>query len=170
MSDHLVLLSVPGLRSQDLATMPNLSRLVAGGDRAPLVPSFPCVTWPVQANMLTGKLPAQHGVIANGFYWREKQEVEMWTAWNEKIQQPQIWDLLHQHDSSLTLVPDAQQGVRRGLHLHAGADPQPGRERVALVLYEAGRTVWHAARHVRPLSADELLGAPGEYQIHLLDC
>ncbi|MEX2026993.1 MAG: nucleotide pyrophosphatase/phosphodiesterase family protein, partial [Pirellulaceae bacterium] len=59
-------------------------------------------TWPVQANMLTGKLPRQHGVIANGFYWRDKQEVEMWTAWNDKIQQPQIWDLLHQHDQALT--------------------------------------------------------------------
>ena len=102
MSDHIILLSVPGLRSQDLAEMPNLSRLTSGGDRATLTPSFPGVTWPVQANMLTGKLPAQHGVIANGFYWRDKQQVEMWTAWNEKIQQPQIWDLLHQHDPALT--------------------------------------------------------------------
>lgn len=82
--------------------MPNLTRLMAGGDRAPLVPSFPAVTWTVQANMLTGKLPAQHGVTANGFFWRETGEVEMWTAWNDKIQAPQIWDLLHQHDAALT--------------------------------------------------------------------
>jgi hypothetical protein len=102
MSDHLILLSIPGLRGQDLAAMPNLSRLTSGGDRATLVPSFPCVTWPVQANMLTGKLPDEHGVVANGFYWRDKHEVEMWTAWNDKIQQPQIWDLLHQHDTGLT--------------------------------------------------------------------
>jgi hypothetical protein len=102
MSDHIVLLSVPGLRPQDIAAMPNLARLTADGDRAPLVPSFPAVTWPVQANMLTGKLPADHGVIANGFYWRDTQQVEMWTAWNDKIQQPQIWDLLHQHDKALT--------------------------------------------------------------------
>jgi hypothetical protein len=101
MSDHVILLSVPGLRAKDLAEMPNLSRLISGGDRTTLVPSFPCVTWPVQANMLTGKLPAQHGVVANGFYWRDKHEVEMWTAWNDKIQQPQIWDLLHQHDADL---------------------------------------------------------------------
>src|SRR5688572_28932625 len=94
MSDHIVLLSVPGLRSQDVAQMPNLSRLVASGDRATLVPSFPAVTWPVQANMLTGKLPAEHGVIANGFYWCDTQQVEMWTACNDKIQQPQIWDIL----------------------------------------------------------------------------
>lgn len=95
MSDHIILLSIPGLRGQDLAAMPNLARLTAVGDRATVVPSFPCVTWPVQANMLTGKLPREHGVVANGFYWRDKQEVEMWTAWNDKIQQPQIWDLLH---------------------------------------------------------------------------
>lgn len=102
MSDHIVLLSVPGLRGQDLASMPNLSRLVGTGDRATLVPSFPAVTWPVQANMLTGKLPAEHGVIANGFFWRDTHQVEMWTAWNDKIQQPQIWDVLHRHDKSHT--------------------------------------------------------------------
>ena len=82
--------------------MPHLTRLVAAGERATLAPSFPAVTWPVQANMLTGKLPREHGVIANGFYWRDKREVEMWTAWNDKIQQPQIWDLLHQRDPQLT--------------------------------------------------------------------
>jgi predicted AlkP superfamily pyrophosphatase or phosphodiesterase len=101
MTDHVVFLSVPGLREQDLPHMPQLSALVAAGDRAPLVSSFPCVTWPVQANMLTGKLPAEHGVVANGFYWRDKQDVEMWTAWNEKILAPQIWDILHQHDPQL---------------------------------------------------------------------
>ncbi len=110
MSDHVVLLSIPGLRSQDLAAMPNLSLLTAGGDRAALVPSFPAVTWTVQANMLTGKLPAEHGVIANGFYWRDTHEVEMWTAWNEKIQQPQIWDLLHRHAARDSVARDSVAG------------------------------------------------------------
>ena len=102
MMSHVVLLSIPGLREKDLAAMPKLSALVAGGDRAALVPCFPCVTCPVQANMTTGKLPKQHGVIANGFYWRDKKQVEMWTAWNDCIESPQIWDLLGQHDESLT--------------------------------------------------------------------
>jgi len=101
MSDYVVLLSVPGLRTNDVAAMPNLSRLICGGDRASLMPSFPCVTWPVQANTLTGKLPAEHGVVANGFFWRDKHKVEMWTAWNDKIGQPQIWDLLHKRDANL---------------------------------------------------------------------
>ena len=76
--------------------MPNLSALAAGGERTALVPSFPAVTCPVQANMTTGRPPSEHGVIANGFYWRDKHEVEMWTAWNTIIEQPQIWDRLHE--------------------------------------------------------------------------
>ncbi len=102
MSEHVVLLSIPGLRQADLASMPALARLAEAGDVVSLVPGFPCVTCPVQANMTTGVTPREHGVVANGFYWRDKHEVEMWTAWNDCIQRPQIWDMLHRHDASLT--------------------------------------------------------------------
>ncbi|HEU0069166.1 MAG TPA: alkaline phosphatase family protein, partial [Nitrospiraceae bacterium] len=102
MARYLVFLSIPGLRPSDLERMPRLSTLMQHGGRATLTPSFPCVTWPVQATMLTGESPAQHGVIANGFYWRDRQEVEMWTAWNDKITAPQIWDRLHQLDPAIT--------------------------------------------------------------------
>jgi predicted AlkP superfamily pyrophosphatase or phosphodiesterase len=80
--------------------MPNLAAMGQGGVTT-LTHSFPAVTWPSQATMLTGKTSSDHGVIANGFYWRESNEVEMWTAWNEVIQQPQIWDLLKELDPSL---------------------------------------------------------------------
>ena len=79
--------------------MPNLQALAAA--QVPLSASFPCVTCPVQANMTTGKLPREHGVVANGFFWREKRQVEMWTAWNDCIAVPQIWDLLHRHDAGI---------------------------------------------------------------------
>jgi len=82
--------------------MPNLRALTQSGELASLEPSFPCVTCPVQANLTTGKLPSQHGVIANGFFYRDKGEVEMWTAWNDCIQAPQIWDVLQQHDEELS--------------------------------------------------------------------
>ena len=102
MSNSVILLSIPGLRPSDLAAMPRLAALMAGGQRAALSASFPCVTWPVQANMLTGQLPARHGAIANGFYWRDRQQVEMWTAWNDKLAVPQIWDRLHAQSPQLT--------------------------------------------------------------------
>jgi hypothetical protein len=74
--------------------MPNLKSLSESGSASTVQHAFPCVTWPSQANLLTGKPAAQHGVVANGFFWREDRRVEMWTAWNEVIQQPQLWDTL----------------------------------------------------------------------------
>ncbi len=102
MPKPLILLSIPALREKDVAVMPKLRNLTAGGEIAELSPSFPCVTCPVQANMTTGRGPAEHGVVANGFYWRDKRQVEMWTAPNDCVGQPQIWDLLSHHGRGLT--------------------------------------------------------------------
>ena len=102
MAEHVLLLSIPGLREVDLEQMPRLRELTAEGESKPLVASVPAVTCPVQVNMTTGTTPAEHGVIANGYYWRERQELEMWTAWNSEVQRPHIWDRLHQEDPGLT--------------------------------------------------------------------
>ncbi len=106
MPKPLIFLTIPGLRDKDLWLMPNLKSLVEKGEWASLAHSFPSVTWPSQSNMLTGKLPNKHGVVANGFFWRDadgdkKNQVEMWTAWNEVIEQPQLWDVLKQNNPSL---------------------------------------------------------------------
>ena len=117
MNEYVVLLSIPGLRHQDLDSMPNLSQLVRGGDSAELVAGFPAVTCPVQANLTTGSPPNEHGVVGNGFYWRDKNELDMWTAPNECILQPQLWDIMHQHNPELT------SAVWFPLHSkHCGAD------------------------------------------------
>lgn len=111
MKPHVLLLSVPGLRDSDLAHMPALSSLTKAGDQATLTPSVPAVTCPVQVNMTTGTPPAEHGVIANGFYWREGltpgkgpkyDGVEMWTAWNDVVQRSRIWHRLKELDPTLT--------------------------------------------------------------------
>lgn len=102
MPKPVILLSIPALREKDVAVMPKLRSLMAGGEIAELTPGFPCVTCPVQAAMTTGRRPSEHGVVANGFYWRDQRRVEMWTAPNECIEQPQIWDLISHHGSGLT--------------------------------------------------------------------
>ena len=102
MEKHLIFLTIPALRQQDLANMPKLMALFGEQNATKIKHSFPAVTWPAQTAMLTGKLPSAHGVTANGFYWREKKEVEMWTAWNEVIQEPQLWDTLKTVDPKLT--------------------------------------------------------------------
>ncbi len=102
MPKKTILLSIPALREKDVAVMPQLRALTAGGEIAELTPSFPCVTCPVQAAMTTGKRASEHGVVANGFYWRRKRQVEMWTSPNDCIDRPQIWDLLSHHPDNLT--------------------------------------------------------------------
>jgi len=117
MPEYVVLLSVPGLRGEDIARMPRLSGLTRDGDRAELAPTFPAVTCSVQANMTTGLPPSEHGVIANGFYWQDRREVEMWTSPNDCILRPQLWDILHKND------PRTTSAVWFPLHCkHCGAD------------------------------------------------
>ena len=157
MSQPVVFLSIPGLHERHLPAMPRLAARMASGEQVPLTASFPCVTWPVQANMLTGKLPEAHGVVANGFYWRDQQQVEMWTAWNEKILGPASLGYLgpgRRDANDRGLVSDAQQGLRRRLRLHAGPDPQSGRQRGSLWCYtkptelvrRAARSRWGISR------------------------
>ncbi len=98
----VVLLTLPGLRRNDLGHMPALTKLCASGAIHELTVPFPAVTWPAQATMLTGLRPNRHGVVANGFYWRERNQVEMWTAGNEVIEQPQIWNRLGQAGMGFT--------------------------------------------------------------------
>jgi predicted AlkP superfamily pyrophosphatase or phosphodiesterase len=121
MSEFVVLLSIPGLRGQDVDAMPRLKALAADGDRAELAATFPAVTCPVQANMTTGLPPSEHGVVANGFFWRDRgpteARVEMWTSPNSCITRPQLWDTLHE------VVPDATSAVWFPLHSkECGAD------------------------------------------------
>ncbi len=106
MPEYVVLLSIPGLRGKDVDAMPRLRALTQNGDRAELAATFPAVTCPVQANMTTGLPPSEHGVVANGFFWRDRgpteARVEMWTSPNACIQRPQLWDILHEKSPGVT--------------------------------------------------------------------
>ncbi len=98
----MIFLSLPGLRQTDLAEMPLLRNLCGRGTEHELSVGFPAVTWPVEATILTGTRPNQHGVVSNGLFSREKNQVQMWTFGNEVIERPQIWDRLAQANRSFT--------------------------------------------------------------------
>jgi hypothetical protein len=93
-TEHWVFLSVPGLRPSDIdpRNTPTLYSWANGGVMAELAPTFPCVTSCVQASIMTGTPPNAHGVIANGFYDRNRREVAFWVAHNDVIAGEQIWD------------------------------------------------------------------------------
>ena len=89
---YLIFISIPGLRTRDLEHMPRLHSMARAGACRELIPTFPCVTSPVQANMLTGKTPQEHGIIGNGFFHRDRGEVELWVGRNELFECEQLWD------------------------------------------------------------------------------
>jgi predicted AlkP superfamily pyrophosphatase or phosphodiesterase len=89
---HVLLLSIPGLRHEDLSRMPTLASLAAGGSCVPLDPGFPAVTCPVQATLTTGASPAAHGIVANGLYDRGSHHLEMWISPDGVHRAPRLWD------------------------------------------------------------------------------
>jgi hypothetical protein len=91
---HVLLLSIPGLRQEDLSRMPTLQSLAAGGCCVPLAPGFPAVTCPVQATLTTGASPAAHGIVANGLYDRGSHHLEMWISPDGVHRAPRLWDRL----------------------------------------------------------------------------
>ncbi|MBK8269700.1 MAG: alkaline phosphatase family protein [Planctomycetes bacterium] len=96
-ANTLILVSMPGLRTRDLEHMPRLRSIADKGASREFRPSFPCVTSPVQASMLTGRSPHEHGIIGNGFYHRDRDAVELWVGRNGLIEGDQIWNALTAH-------------------------------------------------------------------------
>jgi predicted AlkP superfamily pyrophosphatase or phosphodiesterase len=103
-TEHLIVFSVPGLRPGDINrdATPTLHAWANQGVLAELTPTFPCVTSPVQASMWCGTPPREHGVIGNGFYHRERSEVEFWVARNDVIAGEQVWDAMSQRRPQCT--------------------------------------------------------------------
>ena len=167
MPKPVILLSIPALREKDVAVMPKLRTLIAGGEIAELTPSFPCVTCPVQANMTTGKRPG-------GARRRGQRVLLARPAAGGNVD---LAERLHRAAANLgpalasragavvgRVVPAAQQRLRGRLRLHARPDPQSRRLRIALVLHPADGALRRAARRAGPFSADALLGTDGRHR------
>ncbi|MHC4451666.1 MAG: alkaline phosphatase family protein [Planctomycetota bacterium] len=88
MGEKVIVLNVVGLTPALLQHAPRLRSL---GPPAPLTPPLPAVTSTCEATMLTGLPPAQHGIVANGWYHRELNEVWFWRPSNQLVQGEQIW-------------------------------------------------------------------------------
>ncbi len=82
----LVLLNTVGLTSRHLALAPRLHALAQSGWARPLREVLPAVTCTAQASMLTGALPQEHGVVGNGWLYRDTMEVRFWQQSNRLIQ------------------------------------------------------------------------------------
>lgn len=83
---------VVGLDSRLLAHAPRMSALAGRGAVAELEPVWPAVTCSVQASMLTGRTPAAHGIVGNGWYDRTLAEVQFWKQSNALVAGDKVWE------------------------------------------------------------------------------
>ena len=81
---------------------PRLQSFAQAGKLATVSSVLPAVTCTVQSTYLTGMLPSEHGVVANGWYFRDECEVKFWKQANRLVQAPKVWDLARAEDPSFT--------------------------------------------------------------------
>jgi predicted AlkP superfamily pyrophosphatase or phosphodiesterase len=83
---------VVGLTPRLLAHMPRLGAVAERGFRAPLGTVLPAVTCSAQSTFLTGEPPSGHGVVGNGWYFRDLGEVLLWRQHNALVGGEKLWD------------------------------------------------------------------------------
>ena len=66
----------------------SMSSLEGLGDISPLSGPIPAVTMTTQATMLTGTLPREHGIVANGWLFKDSQEVRFWQQSHQLLDAP----------------------------------------------------------------------------------
>jgi predicted AlkP superfamily pyrophosphatase or phosphodiesterase len=90
----LVILNTVGLTSSLLKLAPRLHALAQRHWSRPLQEVLPAVTCTAQASMLTGKLPQEHGIVGNGWLYRDTMEVRFWHQSNRLIQAEPVYEAL----------------------------------------------------------------------------
>ncbi len=98
-----VVLNVVGLTLDLLGDdTPNLNALMARGGARSLSTITPAVTSSVQATMSTGLTPRGHGIVGNGWYFRDLAEVWFWRQSNRLVSGEKIWEAGKRIDASFT--------------------------------------------------------------------
>ncbi|MBL8817697.1 MAG: alkaline phosphatase family protein [Planctomyces sp.] len=91
---RLMVLNVVGLTSEMIGPgTPNLLALSQNGFLRPMQTVLPAVTCSVQASMLTGRHPQDHGIVGNGWYDRDLSEVMFWKQSNRLIQSERVYEM-----------------------------------------------------------------------------
>ncbi len=98
-----VVINVVGLTSRLIGeNTPFLKSWLTNTTLRPIQPVLPAVTCSAQSTYLTGKLPSEHGIVANGWYFKTECEVKFWRQSNKLVQAPKIWEWAKAQDPDFT--------------------------------------------------------------------
>ena len=151
---------------------PNIRRLLDTGFARPMTTVLPAVTCTVQATLLTGLMPSQHGIVANGWYFRDLAEVMFWKQSNHLIHGERVFQTAKNRDA---VAHDGQdvlvvQHVRRcAVVSDATTVVSGGRSQSSGHLQRAAGNPRRTAEQARTISAVQLLGADGGHPKFRMD-
>jgi predicted AlkP superfamily pyrophosphatase or phosphodiesterase len=97
----LIVLNTVALTGRHLPLAPRLSALAQSGWTRPLREVLPALTCSAQASMLTGKLPQEHGIVGNGWLYRDTMEVRFWQQSNRLLQAEPVYATARKRNPSL---------------------------------------------------------------------
>ena len=67
-------------------------------------PVLPAVTTTAQTSYLTGTYPREHGIVANGWLFRDEQEIKLWRQSNHLVQAKKIWETARERNPEFTVA------------------------------------------------------------------
>jgi predicted AlkP superfamily pyrophosphatase or phosphodiesterase len=101
--NRTLVLNVVGLTEKLLGPdTPHLQTLARAGAARPLETITPAVTCAVQSTFLTGEMPARHGIVGNGWYFRDLSEIWFWRQSNRLVGGEKLWDAARARDPAFT--------------------------------------------------------------------
>ncbi len=63
---------------------------------------LPAVTTTVQSTLLTGLAPRDHGIVGNGWYFRDLSEIWLWRQSNRLVAGEKVWEAAKRRDPAFT--------------------------------------------------------------------
>jgi predicted AlkP superfamily pyrophosphatase or phosphodiesterase len=103
--NRVAILNVVGLTRRHLGeNTPRLQAFAKRKDHAlvTIEPVLPAVTCTAQATYLTGAMPSDHGIVANGWYDRTLNEHHFWKQSNRLVKGEKLWETLRRENPQLT--------------------------------------------------------------------
>lgn len=179
---NIIVINVVGLEHKHLNSdlTPNISALAEKGESAKMEPVFPSVTCTVQASILSGRYPSEHGIIANGLYDRSSHSVSFWEQPSALVQKERVWDTLKNKSPSVKTAVLFWQNTMfvnsdivitpRPLHMGDGSMIQWCYSKPVGYYEEASRTIgeFNLATYWGPMAShrsSEWIGKAAEYTL-----
>lgn len=98
-----VVINVVGLTKRLIGEhTPFIKSFLEQGESAFITPVLPAVTCSAQSTYLTGKYPSEHGIVGNGWYFKDECEVKFWKQSNKLVRGDKIWDALKKSNADFT--------------------------------------------------------------------